>query len=220
MTLGMMDKSAPASAQGRGPTAAPGGTLTAADLPSLVERYADFVWRSVRRLGVPEAYADDATQQVFLVTQQKIARVERGRERAFLFGVATNVAAHARRSLARRRETGEEPSDALADPAPLPDAALDARRARAVLDYVLDALPMELRVVLVLAELEEMTMAEIAEMLALPPGTVASRLRRAREAFQDAARRVRAKMDRPSVREQIMARLGSSPFLTCSEVTR
>ena len=63
-------------------------------------------------------------------------------------------------------------------------------------------------------------MAEIAEMLALPPGTVASRLRRAREAFQDAARRVRAKMDRPSVREQIMARLGSSPFLTCSEVTR
>jgi RNA polymerase sigma-70 factor, ECF subfamily len=220
MTLGMIDKTPAVSAPGAGIAPSPDGTLTPADLPSLVEGYADFVWRSVRRLGVPEAYADDATQQVFLVTQQKITRIERGRERAFLFSVATHVAAHARRSFARRRETGEEPSEALADPSPLPDAALDARRARAVLDYVLDALPMELRVVLVLAELEEMTMAEIAEMLALPPGTVASRLRRAREAFQEAARRVRAKMDRPSVREQIMARLGSSPLLACSEVTR
>jgi RNA polymerase sigma-70 factor, ECF subfamily len=220
MTLGMIDAAKGANAAGAGASLCPDGMLTAADLPSLFEGYADFVWRCVRRLGVPESHADDATQQVFLVTQQKIARIERGRERAFLFGVATNVAAHARRSLARRRETGEEPSEALADPAPLPDAALDARRARALLDYVLDGLPMELRAVLVLAELEELTTAEIASMLSLPPGTVASRLRRAREAFRDVARRVCAKMDRPSAREQIMARLGSSPLLTCTEVTR
>ena len=44
-------------------------------------------------------------------------------------------------------------------------------------------MPMELRAVFVLSELEELTMAQIAEMMSTPPGTVASRLRRARAAF-------------------------------------
>ncbi|MFT3771354.1 MAG: sigma factor-like helix-turn-helix DNA-binding protein [Minicystis sp.] len=54
-------------------------------------------------------------------------------------------------------------------------------------------MPLDLRAVFVLFELEQATMAEIAAMLDLPPGTVASRLRRAREHFQAAARRIAAK---------------------------
>ena len=55
---------------------------------------------------------------------------------------------------------------------------------RLILQRVLNQLPLELRVVFVLYELEELTMADIAATLALPPGTVASRLRRSREQFQ------------------------------------
>jgi len=76
--------------------------------------------------------------------------------------------------------------------APLPDEELGDRRARAVLDGLLDALPADQRAVFVLHEIEELTMAEIAVALSLPPGTVASRLRRARELFDSLAARVRA----------------------------
>src|SRR6188508_40322 len=75
-----------------------GGAPTSLDVAALVAAHADFVWRSLRRLGVPAASADDATQQVFLVAQSKLPQIVEGRERGFLFGVAMNVAAHVRRS--------------------------------------------------------------------------------------------------------------------------
>jgi RNA polymerase sigma-70 factor (ECF subfamily) len=166
---------------------------------ALVEEHADFVWRSLRRLGVPEAMADDATQQVFVTLQSKLANVEADRERAFLFGIAMNVAAHARRTLARRREVAEDQAEDVVDTAPLPDEALDQRRARALLDEVLEAMEIDLRTVFVMHELEEMTMAEIADVLAVAPGTIASRLRRAREEFSRQAQRVRARVTRVTV---------------------
>lgn len=177
-----------------------GATLCAADLPALVEAHADFVFRSLRRLGVPEAMADDAVQQVFLVAQSKIEQVFVGRERSFLFAVAMNVASHARRTIARRREDLGDDHDHVVDPSPLPDVALDQCRARALLDEVLEAMPMDLRTAFVMFELEEMTMLEIADVLAIPPGTVASRLRRAREEFHKQAQRVRARVERRTVR--------------------
>jgi RNA polymerase sigma-70 factor (ECF subfamily) len=61
------------------------------------------------------------------------------------------------------------------------------------LDEVLDALPMDLRAPFVLFELEELSTAEIAAMLSVPAGTVASRLRRAREEFRAIVARVRAR---------------------------
>jgi RNA polymerase sigma-70 factor (ECF subfamily) len=61
-----------------------------------------------------------------------------------------------------------------------------------VLQEVLDQMPLELRAVFVLYEIEELTMAEIAEAVGIPPGTAASRLRRARESFHAIVRRLRA----------------------------
>lgn len=170
--------------------------LAPGDLPRFVVDHADFVWRSLRRLGVPESMTDDATQQVFVIVQSKMRTIAVGRERAFLFGVAMNVAAHVRRTIARRREVGEDQAPDVADQAPLPDEALDQRRARVLLDAVLDAMEIDLRTVFVMIELEEMTMAEIAEVLVLPAGTVASRLRRARDEFQKQAQRVRSLVER------------------------
>ena len=155
-----------------------------ARLRALFDRELDFVWRSLRRLGVPSLTIDDATQEVFLVASRRLADIEFGRERSFLFATALRVASDARRALARRGEHVEDALERVADDTPGPAELADRQRARAVLDGVLATMELDLRAVFVLYELEEMTMADIATTLDLPPGTVASRLRRAREAFQ------------------------------------
>jgi RNA polymerase sigma-70 factor (ECF subfamily) len=147
-----------------------------------VDQHFDFAWRSLRRLGVAEASVDDAAQQLFLVVTSKLDVIELGRERSFIFGAAVRIASDSRRALGRERERTSHELDALRDPLPEPDELLDQKRARELLDGLLDALPMELRTVLVLAEGEGMTMSEIARLCELAPGTVASRLRRARAA--------------------------------------
>jgi RNA polymerase sigma-70 factor (ECF subfamily) len=154
------------------------------------------VWRVLRRLGVAQGSLEDAAQHVFMVLASKLADVEPDRERSFLVGTAVRVAANQRRSAAVRYERADDEMDARADLAPGADELLDEKRLRAVLDDVLDTLPAELRTVLVLFELEELGLTEIAEIIDVPRGTAASRLRRAREAFELAAKRVRARRSR------------------------
>jgi RNA polymerase sigma-70 factor, ECF subfamily len=156
-----------------------------ARLRSIVLEHYDFVWRSLRRLGVAESQVDDAAQQVLLVLARKLTDVHEGAERSFLFGTAVRVASDHRKKVARRREVGD-PSALELEPSDVPSAEelLDQRRARAMLDHVLDEMPEDLRHVLILAELEGMKMHEMADLLHLPQGTVASRLRRARALFE------------------------------------
>ncbi len=163
----------------------------------MIELHADFVFRALRRLGVPEFAADDASQQVWIVVARKLDIIDPARERSYLFGTAMRVASEERRARGRRRESpldddGEAPLDPATGARPsTPDQALEERRARAFLDAVLETLPMELRAVFVLYELEELTTPEIARMLEIPLGTAASRLRRAREQFESCAARMR-----------------------------
>ncbi|MDX2086251.1 MAG: sigma-70 family RNA polymerase sigma factor [Kofleriaceae bacterium] len=160
-------------------------------LRAMFDECFDFVWRSLRRLGVPAATVDDATQEVFLVASRRLDDIALGSERSFLFATAIRVASTARRGQARRGEHDERAVAGLVDVSPSPAEVVDRQRARAVLDRILDDLDDDLRAVFVLYELEEMTMAEIATTLELAPGTVASRLRRAREQFQACATRLR-----------------------------
>ena len=169
------------------------GTAADAQLRTLVDGHFDFIWRSLRRLGVPSTDVDDCAQQVFLVASRKLADIQAGSERAFLFSTAMRVASDERRSRTRRREVLEDDAREVLDPAPDPEEIADKARARALLDEVLDALPMDLRAPFVLFELEEMPTAEIAAVLSLPAGTVASRLRRAREEFQNIVARTRSR---------------------------
>ena len=123
-----------------------------------------FIWRSLRRLGVVPPLVDDAAQQVFEVVARRLGEIELGRERAFLFKTAVFVAAEARRTAAKRRaHDGGDVLDELFDGRPNPEEATDWARKRALLD--------------------------------VPRGTVASRLRRAREEFQAEAKRVRARLE-------------------------
>jgi RNA polymerase sigma-70 factor (ECF subfamily) len=74
------------------------------------------------------------------------------------------------------------------------EAQLIEHEARRALDEALSGMPDDLRHVLVLVELEGLTLAELADVLGVPVGTAASRLRRARESFAQSARRVRARL--------------------------
>jgi RNA polymerase sigma-70 factor (ECF subfamily) len=163
--------------------------LSAAKLRALQAEHFELLWRSLRRLGVPEADVDDAVQQVFLVAARR--EIQTGAERSFLFATALRVASHARRTLRRRRESGDEPPDQT-DATPSPEDLVDQRRARALLDEVLETLPLDVRAVFILFELEELTVVEIAAMLGIPSGTASSRLRRGREIFQQSVARVKA----------------------------
>ncbi len=156
-------------------------------LTALVERHWDFVGRLLRHLGVDDGDVEDAAQQTFMTLNQKLEQVERGKERAFLASCALNIAARSRRQRGRRREVGDEALWEL-EARENPEAALDQRRRLARLEVILAKMSEEQRAAFILYEIEELTLAEIAEVLAVAQGTVASRLRRAREIFQEAAR--------------------------------
>lgn len=169
-----------------------------ARLAGLAREHFSFIWRSLRRLGVPEPAVDDAAQQVFEVAARRLSDLQTGRERAFLFKTALFVATEARRAAARARSEGGGPElEWLRDPAPSPEETVVLQESRLLLDEALAALGLDERTVFVLYEIEELSLTEIAELLAIPRGTVASRLRRARESFHTEVKRLRARREFP-----------------------
>jgi RNA polymerase sigma-70 factor (ECF subfamily) len=159
-------------------------------LRRLLDAHLDFIGRTLRAFGALETDVDDGVQQVCLVLADKLDRIEPGAERAFVFQTAHRIASRVRRTRARRLE---QPLEDSVEPETWldPEQLLDQRQAFDVLGRLLDTLDDELRQVFVLYELEDFTMAAIAEALEIPQGTVASRLRRAREQFEARARRLR-----------------------------
>jgi RNA polymerase sigma-70 factor (ECF subfamily) len=163
---------------------------------ALIVTHFDFVWRLLRRLGVPEPDVDDAAQQVFIVAANRLADIEPSHEKTFLYGTVLRTAATLRRNQRRRQRWVETaPADAVSD-ARGPDEEIERRQALAFLDEVLSGLDDELRDVFVLCEIEELTAAEVAQIEGIPPGTVASRLRRARRDFAERLKRLQAQHSR------------------------
>ncbi len=151
-------------------------------LRTAFETHYDQIWRLLRRIGVPPSVADDATQQVFLILAERLGDVREGCERSFLFGTALRIASTLRRNW--KRELLTEHVDLEVSDLPGTDELADQRRARTALDAILKVMESDLRTVFVLYELEQFTSVEIAELLSIPIGTAASRLRRARQQFQ------------------------------------
>jgi RNA polymerase sigma-70 factor (ECF subfamily) len=154
-----------------------------ARLESIIRNDYRLIWRLLRRLGVPADAVDDAAQEVFLIVAERLSDIRESSERSFAFGTAIRVAHSARRRLARAPMSAE--GDTSESPLPGPDELSDQKRARELLNRVLDAMPLEMRTVFILFELEGLRSPEIAELVGVPLGTVASRLRRAREAFRE-----------------------------------
>lgn len=159
-------------------------------LRGIIDRHYDFIWRTVRYLGVPDASAEDAAQQVLCVLARRLDGVAPEAEVSFLFATARRVASDARRAARRRPQSGVADVETLAAPIPNAEDLLDERRARDLLGQVLDSMPADLRIVFVLFEIEELTLREVATLLDIPLGTVGSRLRRARGTFQGIVRRL------------------------------
>jgi len=166
---------------------------------ALVDEHFRFVWRLLRRLGLSEADADDVAQQVFVIATSKLEVVIAGSERGFLYRTAVHLASRFRRTRGRRREDPSEALERMSSSEPDLDELVDRRRAREMLDSVLEHLPEDQRTVFVLFEIEQLTSVEIASVLELPIGTVASRLRRDREQFQ-------AELARRTARERFRGR--------------
>jgi RNA polymerase sigma-70 factor (ECF subfamily) len=127
------------------------------------------------------------------VAARRLADIQRGRESSFLYGVALRIASHeTRRERAAPPIADVDDLVRVPDLAPSPEEQLDARRARRLLDWVLDRMALDLSTVFVLFELEGLVVREIAALHDIPVGTASSRLRRAREEFSAIARRARA----------------------------
>jgi glucose/mannose transport system substrate-binding protein len=148
--------------------------------------------RYLGRMGVPAHETEDAAQEVFLVAASKLDDIPEGGERGFLTATALRIAANARRGWKRRHLAHDRLLDVPEPPTPRPDDLTERMQARNLLDEAMHEMPSELRGVFELHELEEISIGEIAQRLGVAEGTAASRLRRARESFDDWVVRFRA----------------------------
>src|SRR5436190_18341116 len=127
---------------------------------ALVDEHFGFVERTLRKAGVPASELDDEVQRTFITLARGIEDVRLGAERSFLFQVAVNTAAHARRDLARRREVlpGDTPDrvEALATP----EYLTQRKQLRRHLDRIVDSMDESLRAVFTLNAFEGMDLVE------------------------------------------------------------
>ncbi len=153
----------------------------------LIVQESAFVWRLLRRAGLSRTDADEVVEEVFLAVRHQLAGIPPGSERPFLIGTAWRVLGSRHGGLARQRRTmgdATQPSH----PEPPTDDLLEHHRDLAALDRLLARMPLDLRTVFVLFELEGVPESDIARALDLPRSAVASRLLRARQLFHDGAR--------------------------------
>lgn len=173
----------------------PMGNAEGPSFDNVYDTYFPYVWRSVQRLGVPAASTDDVVQEVFMVVHRRLAEFEgRSTLKTWLYGIALRVArAHRLRA---HRSNAMQPLDKEQLRAPddaRPDEQAENAEAARVVNTLLDGLDDDQREVFVLAELEQLSIPEIAEALDVKLNTIYSRLRLARAAFAEAAARYRAR---------------------------
>jgi RNA polymerase sigma-70 factor (ECF subfamily) len=153
----------------------------------------DTLWRLAARLGVPHGNVDDVVQEAFITAERRAEDIVAGSERNFLISATVKLCANQRRREKTILEHAADVRQAHDQPGPADgEQMLAHKQLRQLLDMALDELPLEQRTVLVLHQIEGFSAAEIAELLDLPAGTVASRLGRARTKFSKAAARLRA----------------------------
>jgi RNA polymerase sigma-70 factor (ECF subfamily) len=169
---------------------------TWADFDALYREQFRFVWRTVCRLGLQGSAVDDVVQEVFLVVHRRLGDFEgRSSPKTWLYGIVRRVVSDHRRTLRRRQSlvVADAPAadlDAMACEEQGPEASAEQAERVRLLHRLLGELDDDKREVFILAELEGLTMAEIAEALDGNANTIASRLRAARREFEAALDRI------------------------------
>jgi RNA polymerase sigma-70 factor (ECF subfamily) len=185
------------------PTAAPTSrseaTVDDARFRAIFEAELAFVWHTLRALGVPERDLPDVTHDVFVTVGRRLGDYDASRPiRPWLYGIARRVAADYAKLARNRREqlTADGDPDAV-DERPGAEHALAARDTRELVLAALDRLDQDHRVVLVMHDVDDFTVPEIADELAIPLATGYSRLRNARLAFKAAWERLLRRRGEP-----------------------
>jgi RNA polymerase sigma-70 factor, ECF subfamily len=157
------------------------------------QRELDYVCRTLRRLGTSPSEVEDLAQEVFLVLRRSWSEYDPERPlRPYLFGIAFRIAsAHHRK---RSREVAFGVVE-VGDPEPGPDDALQIKQARALVLAALERIPLPRRAVLVMHDLDDVPVGEVASVLSIPLFTAYSRLRKARKELEAAVRRMLKEAD-------------------------
>jgi len=161
---------------------------------TVYEENLKFVWRAARRLGIDSGDTDDVVQEVFVVAHRKLPEFEgRAQVKTWLLKILVRVVRHYFRT--QQRKPGHRPAQTLDDLDVLrdhqdrgPAEAAERKDAVRVLDNLLARMDSEKREVFVLAEIEQLSSVEIAEVLGANINTIYSRLRAARQEFEQALR--------------------------------
>jgi RNA polymerase sigma-70 factor (ECF subfamily) len=181
--------------------AGPSPASAMSEVPSfeqIYERYFDFAWASARRLGVRDAAMDDVVQEIFIVIHAKIHTLQKPQSlRSWIYGIVRRTVSDHHRARRTREASGvglavHHELEQLLPRTPL-DLTEQSDQVK-LLWSLLEELDLAKREVFILAELEEMTVPEVAEALEIPLNTAYSRLRAARQAFE-------ASLARRSLRE-------------------
>lgn len=154
----------------------------ARDLETIYRTEVGFVWRVVRRCGVPSEAIEDLVHEVFLVVQRRLPELGHDEElRRWLYVISRGVVANDRRIRSRR----ERRHDGAPPPTSPPDPESFARgvEAIALVEGFLQTLGAEQRVVFELVDIEGWSSVEVASLTGAPLDTVYSRVRLARAAF-------------------------------------
>ena len=148
----------------------------------------DYIHRTLRRLGTSASEVEDLAQDVFLALRRSWPQYDATRPlRPYLFGIAFRIAsAHHRKS---RREVAFGIID-VDYTGPGPDDVLQSRQARALVLAALERIPLPRRAVLVMRDLDDIPVHDVASVLEIPLFTAYSRLRKARRELQTAVRRI------------------------------
>lgn len=146
------------------------------DFERIYEDHFDFVWRSLRLLGVAPAFVEDVAQDTFDVVLRQLDRFEgRSSVRTWLFAIAQRVAANHRRTARRKLEPLRAFTDVVSGD-PTPHAHAEASEAAGVVQRFVADLTPELRTLFVLAVLEEVPAREVAQTLRISVNAVYCRI--------------------------------------------
>jgi RNA polymerase sigma-70 factor, ECF subfamily len=159
--------------------------LVLPDFETLYHAHVDGLWRFLERLGVPERYVDDATQDTFLIAHRQLASFRGASSlNTWLHGIALRVAKDYRRR--ESRKGGWQPlSETIPDEARAPDDSAAHRQQLALVLRLLEQLDEAHRTAFVLVEFQGLTAPEVAEVTDSNVNTVSTRLRAARLRFNE-----------------------------------
>ncbi|HEY2513980.1 MAG TPA: RNA polymerase sigma factor [Polyangiaceae bacterium] len=165
--------------------------IAAPNLAAIFEEHFDYVWNSLRRLGAKTADLEDLVHEVFLRVHAQLADYDPGRPmRPWLFGFAFRVASDDRRKARHRLEVFGSTHEPV-DPASAADERVAATQERALVEEALGSVELERRAVLMMHDIDEVPIPEVARALGIPLNTGYSRLRLGRAEFAAAVTRLR-----------------------------